>query len=131
MGEQAKSEELLFTSSVQWQDSTNFNDSINNPSSAFVHPDMDESMTFGNDSEVGEQNGGKIDPADSMVMDASMNFETAVEYEQLPASQAEPIEYKEIPTPGVSTKKNKKTKQKQEQRKEKRTSKRDSQTTIL
>ena len=131
--ERAKSEEVLFSSSIQWHDSTNFNDSSNNPGSAFVHPDMNESMTFGNDDDddVGGRNGVKAepDPSDSMLMDASMNFETAVEYEQLPASQAEPIEYKEIPTPGASKTKKSETKQTRE-RNEKRTSKRDSQTTI-
>mmetsp|Transcript_5779 Transcript_5779/g.14431 ORF Transcript_5779/g.14431 Transcript_5779/m.14431 type:complete len:1212 (-) Transcript_5779:165-3800(-) len=110
-----KSQELDFNSSIQLHDST-FNES-DNPGSAFIHPDMDESMTFGHDGDRIDCEEKKADQCDSEVLDSSMNFETAVEYEALPAPEAEPIKFRENTKPAAT-------------KKQKRTSKRDNQTTI-
>jgi hypothetical protein len=110
------SNELVFSTSTSIQ----LHDSTFNPGSDFIHPDMENSMTFQRNGDDGDNDEEKpFDPSDSMVLDSSMNFETAVEFEQLPAPTRTAIQdkYERATTPATSTR-------------EKRTSKHDSQTTI-
>lgn len=113
------SNEVVFSTSTST--SMQLHDSTCNPGAGFLHPDMDNSMIFQRDGDDGDYDEEKpLDPADSTVLELSMNFETAVEFEEeLPAPTRTAIQDKHetTTTPATSTR-------------EKRTSKYDSQSTI-